>query len=62
MKNVKKYDFAIIGGGIFGIYAALYLSGKGLKVCVVEKEAELMKKASVVNQARLHSGYHYPEA
>ncbi len=62
MKNVKKYDFAIIGGGIFGIYAALYLSGKGLKVCVVEKEAELMKKASVVNQARLHSGYHYPRS
>jgi hypothetical protein len=62
MSKVEKYDFAIIGGGIFGIYAALYLADKGLRVCVIEKERELMKKASVVNQARLHSGYHYPRS
>lgn len=58
----NKYDFAIIGGGIFGIYAALYLAEKGQRICIIEKEKELMKKASVVNQARLHSGYHYPRS
>ncbi|MCB0584474.1 MAG: FAD-binding oxidoreductase [Phaeodactylibacter sp.] len=58
----EKYDFLIIGGGIFGIYAALYLSQHGLKICIVEKEKELLKKASIVNQARLHSGYHYPRS
>lgn len=56
----EKYDFAILGGGIFGIYSALFLAEKGLHICLIEKEKELMKKASVVNQARLHSGYHYP--
>lgn len=60
--NKEKFDFAIVGGGIFGIYAALYLAEKGLTICVIEKEKELMKKASVVNQARLHSGYHYPRS
>ncbi len=58
----EKYDFLIIGGGIFGIYAALYLADKGLRICLVEKEKELLKKASIVNQARLHSGYHYPRS
>ena len=52
----EQYDFLIIGGGIFGIYAALYLAKHGLRTCIVEKEKELLKKASIVNQARLHSG------
>lgn len=55
-------DFVIVGGGIFGIYAALYLAKKGLQVCLIEKEKQLFSKASVVNQARLHSGYHYPRS
>lgn len=29
---------------------------------LIEKEAELLRKASVVNQARLHAGYHYPRS
>ena len=55
-------DALIIGGGIFGCYAALYLARKGMQVVIVEKEAQLFQKASVVNQARLHSGYHYPRS
>lgn len=56
------YHFAIIGGGLFGCYAALYLARKGKKVILIEKEAELLRKASIVNQARLHAGYHYPRS
>jgi 2-polyprenyl-6-methoxyphenol hydroxylase-like FAD-dependent oxidoreductase len=51
-----------VGGGIFGCYAALYLSGKGHRICLVESEGRLFTKASIVNQARLHSGYHYPRS
>ncbi|HRF37792.1 MAG TPA: FAD-dependent oxidoreductase [Saprospiraceae bacterium] len=57
-----SYDFLIVGGGLFGVYAALYLSGHGCSVALVEMEDELLKKASIVNQARLHSGYHYPRS
>lgn len=58
----KSPDFTVIGGGIFGCYAALYLAKKGLSVLLIEKEKELFRKASVVNQARLHGGYHYPRS
>ena len=61
-KNWVETDFLIIGGGIFGIYAALHLSQLGQSVIVVEKEQQLMRKASIVNQARLHGGYHYPRS
>ncbi len=58
----EQFDTIIIGGGIFGVYAALYLARQGQRICLIEKEAELLKKASIVNQARLHSGYHYPRS
>ena len=59
---MKKYDYLVIGGGIFGLYTALYLSKHNKRICVLEKEDQLMKKASIVNQARLHAGYHYPRS
>ena len=50
---MKKYDFVIIGGGIFGIYAALYLARKGQKVCLIEKEKELLKEAKILEETKL---------
>ena len=38
------------------------MAGKGYRIALVEKEKELFKKASIVNQARLHGGYHYPRS
>ena len=62
MNKVETYDFVVIGGGLFGSYAALHCASLGLKVCLIERENALFKKASVVNQARLHAGYHYPRS
>jgi hypothetical protein len=59
---MDTYDYLVVGGGIFGVYAALYLSRRNYKVCLIEQEEELMTKASIVNQARLHGGYHYPRS
>lgn len=60
--NAETFDYLVVGGGIFGCYAALHLEGKGHRVCLVESEDRLFTKASVVNQARLHGGYHYPRS
>lgn len=60
--DVKKYDYAVIGGGIFGVYSALTLAKQGYSVVLLEKSSALMQRASFVNQARLHSGLHYPRS
>ncbi len=56
------YDKIIIGAGIYGLYAALYCAKKGEKVIVLEKESEAFKRATYINQARVHMGYHYPRS
>jgi len=57
-----RYDVLVIGGGFFGLYIAEYHALAGQKVLVCEKETECMSHASYVNQARVHSGYHYPRS
>lgn len=54
----------IIGGGFYGVVIALYLKRvKGVQtVDIYEKESDLLSRASFVNQARIHSGYHYPRS
>lgn len=61
-RNQNSYDAVIIGGGFFGCYLALQLRQQSSKVLVVEKEADLLTRASYVNQARIHNGYHYPRS
>ena len=58
---MTKYDFIIIGSGLYGLFTAKFLSSKN-KVLVIEKEDQSFLKASYVNQARLHNGYHYPRS
>ncbi|MGO4693582.1 FAD-dependent oxidoreductase [Paenibacillus sp. 2TAB26] len=60
--NKNKYDFAIIGAGIYGLYAAKLLGERGLKVALLEMDAEPLQRASYINQARVHNGYHYPRS
>ena len=58
----KSFDVVIVGGGIFGCYAAIWLAKQGKRIALIEKEKQLFTKASIVNQARLHGGYHYPRS
>ncbi len=57
-----NYDKVIIGAGIFGLYAALKSVEKGENVLVLEYDDEPFKRASWINQARVHNGYHYPRS
>lgn len=54
----------VIGGGFYGTTIALFL--KQVKriptVILYEQESELLARASYVNQARVHNGYHYPRS
>lgn len=52
----------VIGGGIFGCFCAIVLAEKGHDVVLIEQDPELMIRASFVNQARLHTGLHYPRS
>jgi glycine/D-amino acid oxidase-like deaminating enzyme len=55
-------DAAVIGGGFFGCMTALRLRQRYRRVVVLEREAELLCRASYNNQARVHNGYHYPRS
>ena len=57
-----NYDKIIIGAGIYGLYSALFCGKKGEKVLVLEKDEEPFKRATYINQARVHMGYHYPRS
>ena len=58
----STYDSIVIGGGFYGCSVAELLARQGQRVLLVEQEANLMQRASYVNQARIHQGYHYPRS
>ena len=58
----KKFDRIIIGAGLYGLYSALFCGKRGLNVLVLEKEIDAFSRATYVNQARVHMGYHYPRS
>lgn len=56
------YDAVVVGGGFYGASISLYLAERGERVIVLEKSDDLLSRASYVNQARVHNGYHYPRS
>lgn len=58
----KKIDKIIIGAGLYGLYAAEYSSKKQEEVLVLEYDREPFSRATYINQARVHMGYHYPRS
>ena len=61
-KLMEKYDKVIIGAGLYGLYSALYAGRKGQNVLVLECDEAPFKRATYINQARVHQGYHYPRS
>ena len=60
--DLVHYDYVIIGGGFYGCCLALYLRSISSRVLLVEAGDALMTRASRVNQARVHTGFHYPRS
>ena len=61
---MSEVNALIVGGGFYGLRIALFMAEelKIEKIIVIEKEDGLMTRASYVNQARVHNGYHYPRS
>ncbi len=57
-----KFGKIIIGAGIYGLYAALRCGATGQQVLVLERDDAPFKRATYINQARVHMGYHYPRS
>jgi glycine/D-amino acid oxidase-like deaminating enzyme len=57
-----RMSSVVIGGGFFGCSLALALRERGERVVVLEREGDLLTRASANNQARIHGGYHYPRS
>jgi hypothetical protein len=53
---------AIIGCGFYGLSSAIFLAKQGYKVTVYERNPSGMQEASLLNQSRVHAGYHYPRS
>lgn len=65
--NKKKshqiiWDKIIIGAGLYGLYAAKTCGDRGERVLVLEWEESPFQRATYINQARVHMGYHYPRS
>lgn len=57
-----NYNKIIIGAGLYGLYSALFCAKRGEKVLVLEHDSAPFKRATYINQARVHMGYHYPRS
>ena len=58
----QKFDKIIIGAGLYGLYAAEYSSKKEENIIVLEYDDAPFQRATYINQARVHMGYHYPRS
>ena len=58
----ERYDKIIIGAGLYGLYAALFCCRNGDSVLVIECDEAPFMRATYINQARVHQGYHYPRS
>ena len=59
---MERYDKIIIGAGLYGLYSALFCCKSGQKVIVLECDPTPFRRATYINQARVHQGYHYPRS
>ena len=62
MYDKMMYDKIIIGAGLYGMYAAVKCAKRGEHVLVLESCGSIFERATTVNQARIHMGYHYPRS
>ena len=60
----NKFDYIVLGAGIYGMYLSYRLAQKysNKTILLLEKDVDPFLRASYINQARVHNGYHYPRS
>jgi glycine/D-amino acid oxidase-like deaminating enzyme len=58
----QDYDAIFVGGGFYSCCLALAFADRFSRILIVEREEDLLTRASYANQARVHNGYHYPRS
>lgn len=61
---MNKDLIVVIGAGLYGLYSALKISEikPDKEIIVLEIDKEAFGRATYINQARVHMGYHYPRS
>jgi glycine/D-amino acid oxidase-like deaminating enzyme len=62
MSTSSTTSVLVVGGGVFGCATAVRLAEEGFSVTLLEAKPDILQVASLVNQCRVHVGYHYPRA
>ena len=62
MSRAQTFDKIIVGAGLYGLYAARRCGMAGQRVLVLERDPGPFMRATYINQARVHMGYHYPRS
>ena len=57
MKNIY-----VVGAGIFGCSIAIELAKNNYSVTIIEKNSDILNRATKFNHNRIHFGYHYPRS
>lgn len=60
----REFDYLIIGAGIYGMYISHRLASiyPQSKIAILDYDHRPFQRASYINQARVHKGYHYPRS
>lgn len=61
-KRTERSSAVIFGAGLYGLYSALHAARQGRDVLVLEHDDAPFSRATYINQARVHMGYHYPRS
>ncbi len=60
--TAEPFDTVVVGGGFFGATLATHVARGGARTLLLEAGPHLLGRASAINQARVHAGYHYPRS
>ena len=58
----ERAGAVVVGGGFYGCCLALFLRSIADDVVILEQGDDLLTRASYCNQARIHTGFHYPRS